>query len=139
MNFTVHSIMYFYYCMAAVGYFHVVRPFASFITTIQILQMVGGMTVLARVGHQINTVGKGSCAVVPANYKLGLAMYSSYFCLFAGLFFNKYCRPGSGKGKGGKRPEGRSINVGCADLKGIDELGHFRPAPEADGAKAKRT
>ena len=45
MNLSVHSIMYFYYFMGAVGLRKVVRPFAPLITTIQILQMVGGIAV----------------------------------------------------------------------------------------------
>ena len=41
MNYSVHAIMYSYYTMKALKY-PVPKPFAMVITTLQLLQMVGG-------------------------------------------------------------------------------------------------
>ena len=49
--------------------------------------------------------GINSCHVDPANYKLGLAMYVSYFCLFAVLFYNLYL--------GGVPPSYQNPYLGC--------------------------
>ncbi len=46
-----------------------------------------------------NVSGK-LCLVHPSNYKMGLAMYTSYFGLFAVLFYNLYINPA---GKHSKR------------------------------------
>ncbi|GET87098.1 fatty acid elongase, putative [Leishmania tarentolae] len=40
MNYSVHSIMYFYYFVAACGYGKLLRPVAPLITFLQIAQMV---------------------------------------------------------------------------------------------------
>merc|ERR1719316_443993 len=51
MNFSVHSVMYFYFFMTNVGFYKAVQPLAPLITTIQILQMVGGIICLTYVGY----------------------------------------------------------------------------------------
>lgn len=91
MNFSVHSIMYFYFGMTNIGFYKSMQPLAPFITTIQILQMVGGMICLSYIGYtQVVAGDYESCTVNPANWKLGLMMYFSYFVLFAVLFAQKY-------------------------------------------------
>lgn len=92
MNYSVHSVMYFYYFMANVGYFKLVRPFAMLITIGQILQMVGGMAVLISV--QLKLWEGVPCRNDPANIRLGLFMYFSYFVLFCILFYEKYVAKG---------------------------------------------
>ena len=88
MNYSVHSVMYFYYFMANIGYFKLVRPFAIIITFGQIAQMVGGLTVLL---NARKIAGEGRfCDNDAANIRLGLAMYFSYFVLFCILFNEKY-------------------------------------------------
>jgi len=89
MNYSVHSVMYFYFFMANIGYAKRMQPLAPFITSIQILQMVGGMTCLITVAIMQN-VSRSDCNVDPANWKLGLMMYASYFLLFGWLFIQKY-------------------------------------------------
>merc|ERR1712137_782056 len=64
------------------------QPLAPFITSIQILQMVGGIICLVTVAVMQNWGSE--CSVDPANWKLGLMMYFSYFLLFGWLFVQKY-------------------------------------------------
>jgi len=90
MNFSVHAVMYFYFFMTNVGFAGLMRPLAPFITTIQILQMIGGITCLVTVAVMQNTGRFADCNVDPANWKLGLMMYVSYFLLFGWLFVQKY-------------------------------------------------
>jgi len=89
MNYSVHSVMYFYFFMANIGHAKMMQPFAPFITSIQILQMVGGITCLISVAIMQN-FSRSECNVDPANWKLGLMMYFSYFLLFGWLFVQKY-------------------------------------------------
>jgi len=90
MNYSVHSVMYFYFFMANIGFAKVMQPLAPFITSIQILQMVGGMTCLITVALMQSFGKMSDCNVDPANWKLGLMMYASYFLLFGWLFVQKY-------------------------------------------------
>merc|ERR1719231_258559 len=46
-----------------------------------------------------------SCTVNPMNYRLGLAMYTSYFVLFAMLYYNLYLSP---NGKHAHRQQNKS-------------------------------
>jgi len=91
MNLSVHSIMYFYYFMGAVGLRKVVRPFAPLITTIQILQMVGGIAVTVTAALHYDSTNLEICKTDAANWKMGLGMYSVYCGLFVVLFANLYC------------------------------------------------
>jgi len=90
MNFSVHAVMYFYFFMTNVGFAGSMRPLAPFITTIQSLQMIGGIACLVTVAVMQNTGRFADCNVDPANWKLGLMMYVSYFLLFGWLFVQKY-------------------------------------------------
>mmetsp|Transcript_20732 Transcript_20732/g.36896 ORF Transcript_20732/g.36896 Transcript_20732/m.36896 type:complete len:309 (+) Transcript_20732:240-1166(+) len=99
MNFFVHSVMYFYYCFMIMGLKWVVQPFAQFITIIQILQMVVGMVVTATSAYYHNQGGDDACHVNGPNYRMGLAMYCSYFVLFVKLFVGKYSKPSKAKAK----------------------------------------
>jgi elongation of very long chain fatty acids protein 6 len=105
MNLSVHGIMYAYYFMGAINMRHVVRPFAPVITTIQILQMVGGIavTVTASFHHDMNE--PTACYTDAANWKMGLGMYSVYCGLFVVLFLNLYCtKKSKGKRRGAATP-----------------------------------
>ena len=99
MNYCVHSIMYSYYFFMNVSGFtrSLVKPVAPLITTLQLVQMVLGMTVAvaARVYHQ--TIGCESHH--EANNKMGLFMYTTYFILFGFLFKKLYCSPKPSSGK----------------------------------------
>lgn len=89
MNFSVHSIMYGYYFFAIIGMKGIARKIAPSITTIQIAQMLVGTVVTAMSAYWHGQEGV-SCKVDPANFKMGLGMYMSYFILFASLFYDKY-------------------------------------------------
>ena len=89
MNYCVHSIMYAYFgCMGVAWLRPKVKPFAIYITLLQLLQMVVGIFVTCRaVVYQAN--GK-DCSVNKTNSILGLAMYSSYFLLFGKFYVETY-------------------------------------------------
>jgi len=120
MNYSVHSIMYFYYFMAKMGFYKIIRPFAPLITCIQILQMVGGIYVLS-VSYRVAASEGGQCDNDSANVRLGLFMYFSYFCLFCVLFYEKYMAG----------PTQHTVPSGCMDdIKKIDSSGFFRQGSE---------
>ena len=97
VNFAVHSIMYTYYTLRAAGY-RVWRPLAMCITTIQILQMVGGVWV----GFYVPwwKCGKPLTSFIMV---CTIAMYTSYFILFCNYFVRAYLM--SGKRKTEKKKE----------------------------------
>jgi hypothetical protein len=49
-----------------------------------------GLVVSAVAGMNVGMNGSPDCHVDPANWKLGLTMYFSYFCLFVSLFYKKF-------------------------------------------------
>ncbi|XP_017773904.1 PREDICTED: elongation of very long chain fatty acids protein 6 [Nicrophorus vespilloides] len=87
MNYCVHSLMYSYYALRAMGY-SPPRQIAMVITSLQLLQMVVGCAVnfWARQLLQSNI----KCHISERNIKLSLAMYFSYFVLFARFFYKAY-------------------------------------------------
>ena len=97
MNYIVHAFMYSYFFLT---YFpsarRVVRKFALLITTLQIAQMIAGIGISIAAFMKMNNSGHGSsenslCSPLdPANCKMGLVMYISYFALFAEFFYNSY-------------------------------------------------
>ena len=60
------------------------------ITSIQITQMAVGSYVTLTSAMEHLQGGTAACYVDAANYKLGFAMYASYFVLFSFLFYEKY-------------------------------------------------
>lgn len=87
MNFVVHSFMYTYFAAQTLG----IRPpkFVSmFITTLQILQMVGGIYVVNHAHREISAGNK--CEVPQATMTNALLMYASYFILFVNFFLEAY-------------------------------------------------
>jgi len=85
LNFFVHSVMYTYYALKAMGV-KLPRTMAMSITSLQLLQMVVGVTVnIYSLVQKAN--GKG-CQSETFNIFLALVMYASYFVLFSN-FFNK--------------------------------------------------
>mmetsp|Transcript_19054 Transcript_19054/g.59873 ORF Transcript_19054/g.59873 Transcript_19054/m.59873 type:complete len:312 (-) Transcript_19054:265-1200(-) len=91
MNYAVHTVMYAYYAATQTSLRKAVRPYAIYITLAQLAQMVMGIFVTVRaVLYQSAGV---ECHVNKTNSILGLAMYSSYFLLFAKLFVENYLLP----------------------------------------------
>ena len=128
MNFSVHAVMYTYYFLMAVGCTRVVRPVAPVVTTLQILQMAVGSYVTLHAAAEYYRHGAAACAVDPANFKLGLAMYGSYMLLFCVLFGRKYLAVGGGGGGG--EGEGGGEGGGAREtLCGVDV-----PARHVDAA-----
>lgn len=84
VNFSVHSVMYTYYTLRAAG-IRVWRPIAMSITTVQILQMVGGIWV----GFYVPwwKCGKPLTSFIMV---CTIAMYTSYFILFCNYFVRAY-------------------------------------------------
>ncbi|TNN31586.1 Elongation of very long chain fatty acids protein 6 [Liparis tanakae] len=74
MNYTVHSFMYAYYAARAAG-LRMPRFCATFVSVIQTLQMVMGMTVLGLVYRWMHEV---RCPSHVVNVALGSLMYLSY-------------------------------------------------------------
>ena len=101
MNYSVHSIMYFYYFLSSIGMRSLVRPIAPFITFIQIAQMFVGISVTVTAAY-MHSNDPSSCATDGANWKLGLGMYFAYFCLFCVLFWNLYCTKKPGRRNAGE-------------------------------------
>nr|BCL51434.1 fatty acid synthase [Plautia stali] len=87
MNFCVHSIMYTYYALRSMGY-RLPRRFAMLITTCQLAQMVVGCTVNIWAAQYLQE--HQPCHVSTMNVKLSIAMYFSYFVLFARFFYKSY-------------------------------------------------
>ncbi|KAL6475826.1 hypothetical protein MHYP_G00168660 [Metynnis hypsauchen] len=88
MNYTVHALMYSYYTAKAAG-LRLPKPCAMVITTLQILQMAMGLTVLALVYHWHHDV---HCASNMNNIASGSLMYLSYLVLFTMFFHQSYLR-----------------------------------------------
>jgi elongation of very long chain fatty acids protein 6 len=109
MNFSVHSIMYLYYFLGAIGARSLIRPIAPLITSLQLLQMVVGMAVT--VASFVWSLDGEGCHVDAANSRLGLIMYTSYFILFAALFKKLYLTPG------GRKKPSAEVAVGSTDKK----------------------
>jgi len=146
MNFTVHAIMYGYYFFQILG-FKAVSVVAPLITFVQLLQMVAGMTIMYLTaknrwsGEPWASAGvlgaanesKSMCSIHPSNYKMGLAMYTSYFFLFAVLFYNLYLDP---KGKHARRSRASKSDLrrtpSTSKICGVeDAAGFFHPKSQS--------
>lgn len=130
MNYCVHSIMYFYYFLMAIGARGLVKPIAPLITSLQILQMVVGMAVTA--STFIWRQDSEGCKVDPANSRMGLAMYTSYFVLFAILFKKLYLTSKKGKSQTSANAKGSPAGSPASaqkdsicNVEGVDSAGHF--------------
>jgi len=89
MNSFVHSFMYTYYALRSLK-IRVPRPIAMFITTIQLLQMVAGVTV-SLYSYWIMSENPANCP--HRNWfglKVSFAIYVPYTILFAKLFIDSY-------------------------------------------------
>ncbi|XP_076299155.1 very long chain fatty acid elongase 6-like [Lasioglossum baleicum] len=101
MNYFVHSIMYSYYALKAMRY----RPpkgIAMVITTLQLAQMIIGC-VINITAYQYLESGLIECGITQVNVKFSLAMYFSYFVLFAKFFHKAYLGGNGGRAKAVKK------------------------------------
>ncbi|KAF5288732.1 hypothetical protein FQA39_LY15304 [Lamprigera yunnana] len=87
MNYCVHAVMYSYYALRSMGY-SPPRQIAMVITSLQLLQMVVGCAINVWAQQMLND--HKQCQVSRMNIKLSLAMYFSYFVLFARFFYKAY-------------------------------------------------
>uniref|UniRef100_A0A914YA90 Elongation of very long chain fatty acids protein n=1 Tax=Panagrolaimus superbus TaxID=310955 RepID=A0A914YA90_9BILA len=96
INFFVHSIMYFYYFLAACK-IRVPPIVSQIITTLQISQFIITTLILCHVGYLI-LIGY-PCEVTALSYFYCLFMEISYVYLFAKLFHESYVKNGGKKFK----------------------------------------
>jgi hypothetical protein len=126
MNYLVHSIMYFYYFLAAVG-----RPpnWGLFVTCLQIAQMFAGIGINAY--QYYASTAYPSCDVAWRNIYAAILMYTAYMALFLQFFIERYCASRS-KGRrakadaakaealanGGAKSNGETVLSGAAEQNG---------------------
>ncbi|KAL3282829.1 hypothetical protein HHI36_005992 [Cryptolaemus montrouzieri] len=87
MNYSVHSIMYTYFALRAMG-FKLPKQLAMVVTSLQLLQMIVGCAVNIW-AYQFLQSGL-VCKVTYFNIMLSFAMYLSYLYLFAQFFYKSY-------------------------------------------------
>ncbi len=89
MNFFVHALMYTYYTLRAL---RVAVPYACsmLLTSLQILQMLVGVTVSALIFRVRVSAGAGACAETDNVLLMAFGMYFSYLLLFLHFFYEKY-------------------------------------------------
>jgi len=91
MNYTVHGIMYSYYAMTqwSMETRKIVKPYAIYITILQIVQMMGGIFFVCSAAFYKYALGY-ECHNTTATLVAAFAMYTSYFLLFFQLFYSRY-------------------------------------------------
>eukprot|EP00928_Gymnodinium_smaydae_P080675 TRINITY_DN64326_c0_g1_i1.p1 TRINITY_DN64326_c0_g1~~TRINITY_DN64326_c0_g1_i1.p1 ORF type:complete len:358 (-),score=80.09 TRINITY_DN64326_c0_g1_i1:338-1342(-) len=134
MNYSVHSVMYGYFAIMTTKYSKYVKPYAIYITLAQLLQMLVGMFVTIKaVFWQIE--GK-ECNVNKTNSVLGLAMYASYFVLFAILFVDNYITK---KRKQKNLPKEEQVSAGTMARQVSGEIARKMSHDEDDETEKKKT
>lgn len=90
MNYSVHSVMYSYYVLRALG-FSIPRFIMISITSAQIVQMIVGcvITYLGFFYYETNQ----PCEISYKNIILNAGAYISYLILFSRFFYNMYINP----------------------------------------------
>lgn len=98
MNYCVHSLMYTYYALRALK-FNPPRFISMVITGLQLTQMIIGCAINIWAYDFIQQSGQHACQISNTNIKLSIAMYASYFILFARFFHLTYLSSNARKGK----------------------------------------
>ncbi|KAK7197495.1 fatty acid elongase [Novymonas esmeraldas] len=97
MNYFVHSIMYMYFALSEAGFKNLVKPFAMYITLLQITQMVGGLFVSGYVLVQKlndDATKASSCpGTSTSTARTQLVIYIFNFYLFSEMFVKGYLLP----------------------------------------------
>ncbi|XP_055700631.1 elongation of very long chain fatty acids protein 6 [Phlebotomus papatasi] len=120
MNYCVHSLMYSYYALRAMR-FHPPRFISMLITTLQLTQMVIGCAINVWAHSFIQTPGR-SCNISPMNIKLSIAMYFSYFVLFARFFYVTYLSSNARKGRRIAAPTSKTASTSRNDPRELDNI-----------------
>ncbi|KAI1714522.1 GNS1/SUR4 family domain-containing protein [Ditylenchus destructor] len=89
MNYTVHAFMYTYYALRAMR-LRIPKQVAMFITVLQILQMIIGVSIGVTI-YRIKSSG-GECQQTWSNLYFSFAIYFSYFLLFCNFFYHAYLK-----------------------------------------------
>lgn len=87
MNYVVHSFMYSYYALRAMRY-QFPKCVNMFITTLQLLQMIGGL--YANIGAYYALNAGRECVHSYKNIQYCISMYFSYLVLFSHFFYTTY-------------------------------------------------
>lgn len=88
--------MYSYYALVSMGRYPP-KFLAMSITVLQLTQMIVGCAINIWAHNYLATAPPHSCHISNINIKLSMAMYFSYFVLFAQFFFKAYLSSKSGK------------------------------------------
>jgi len=91
LNYGVHSMMYPYFAIKAVGG-HVPTPVANLITTLQFAQMIFGLGI-NMLSMYYTFVGYG-CVRYPISIQVFGVVYGSFFLLFGKLFYDSVIKKG---------------------------------------------
>ncbi|KAK0394549.1 hypothetical protein QR680_000800 [Steinernema hermaphroditum] len=94
MNYTVHAIMYSYYCISSCGY-RIPAVISRCITSSQILQFALTLVQMIHIG--LLSLSGTACDFEPTTYFIGLAMEFSYLFLFGHFFYRAYVHNGGQK------------------------------------------
>jgi len=96
MNYTVHALMYGYYCLQAL---HIKFPLpVVLITVAQIAQMLVGTAVCISVWFfKFYGTSGSNCHSEMSNLYAGAVMYGSYLYLFVSFFISRYMKPKKAK------------------------------------------
>ncbi|GET87090.1 fatty acid elongase, putative [Leishmania tarentolae] len=106
MNYFVHSIMYMYFALSEAGFKKLVKPFAMYITLLQITQMVGGLFVSGYVLTQKLTEDAANpCTGTSLSAaRTQLVIYIFNFYLFSEMFVKAYILPRKAPAGAPRRP-----------------------------------
>lgn len=88
--------MYSYYALVSMGKYPP-KMLAMTITVLQLTQMIVGCAINIWAHNYMATAPPHTCHISQINIKLSMAMYFSYFVLFARFFFKAYLSPKIGK------------------------------------------
>ena len=106
MNYFMHTFMYSYYAIRAIGSYRPPKWINMTLTSMQLIQMVVGIFINSYVllnalmDHTFYCDGR--VEVNLANPILAVALYTSYLILFATFFWSTYLKPNKAAGKMGQ-------------------------------------
>ncbi|KAI5644009.1 GNS1/SUR4 family domain-containing protein [Phthorimaea operculella] len=92
MNYCVHSVMYTYFALVSMGKYPP-KMMAMTITLLQLTQMIVGCFINVWAHNYLVSAPPNTCGISQINIKLSMAMYFSYFVLFAQFFYKAYLAP----------------------------------------------